>query len=73
MEQLNNTSMKLQRIQTPNGKVHFIELPAGIDYSRELDPEAAPKITAHTLAIYLNHLLKNQPCLQMKKLAVPPP
>ena len=25
--------MILQRIQTPNGKVHFIELPAGIDYS----------------------------------------
>ena len=25
--------MTLQRIQTPNGNVHFIELPAGIDYS----------------------------------------
>ena len=25
--------MTLQRIQTPNGNVHFIEMPAGIDYS----------------------------------------
>ena len=33
MKQLDNAPMKLQRIQTPNGKVHFIELPAGVDYN----------------------------------------
>lgn len=33
MNKLDNAPMKLQRIQTPNGNVHFIELPAGIDYS----------------------------------------
>ena len=33
LEKFDDAPMKLQRIQTPNGNVHFIELPAGIDYS----------------------------------------
>ena len=31
------------------------------------------KLTAHTLSIYLNHLLKKEPCLQIKQLAFPLP
>lgn len=33
LEKLGNAPMTLQRIQTPNGNVHFIELPAGINYN----------------------------------------
>ena len=39
--------MTLQRIQTPNGNVHFIELPAGIDYS-EVDITASEEMAHHS-------------------------
>lgn len=32
-KKFDDAPMTLQRIQTPNGNVHFIELPAGIDYN----------------------------------------
>ncbi len=37
--------MTLQRIQTPNGNVHFIELPAGIDYG-EVDITVSEDMTS---------------------------
>ena len=34
LKKLDDAPMELQRIQTPDGNVHFIELPAGIDYGQ---------------------------------------